>query len=78
MSEGLWSSSDRRVENAIDWARHLYQLEIGGARPLVELDLWGSFAKISGRPFSERIQKPMSSWVLASTGGSEMQSGTSF
>ena len=28
MSEGLWSSSDRRVENAIDWARHLYQLEI--------------------------------------------------
>ena len=45
---------------------------------LVELDLWGSFARISGRPFSERIQKPMSSWVLASTGGSEMQSGTSF
>ena len=37
MSEGLWSSFDRRVENAIDWARRLNQLEIGGARSLEEL-----------------------------------------
>ena len=37
MSEGLWSSFDRRVENAIDWVRCLNQLEIGGARPLGEV-----------------------------------------